>query len=337
MEHHTPGDNPEQPPQQEYVASLMQRWKRWRQSTRFHNLLLFLVFVGIASLFWVITAMNDKAQVGLDVQISIVNKPDSLEFITLAPEQIHVTVSDKGTQLLRSSLMRDPVVEFNFKEYASDGVFRITTSELYSALRQRFGSTAQINSCSIDSLHLIYTDLPGKRVPIDVVSELQAANGYVVNPNLKVENSFVTVYSTKANILDTIRRVRTTPIQRSNLSESTSIVVTFAPLKGVRVVPASVKVKIDVQPLVQRTVTVDVKAVNVPEGENILLFPSVVDVTGFVPMDAFNADGLDFVVEVDYHDIKPGTRRLPVKLTKAPSNMVNPKVKPEWIEYTLVR
>lgn len=337
MEHHILGDNPDQTPQQEHGSSIMQRWKRWRQSTRFHNLLLFLVFVGIASLFWVIIAMNDKAQVGLDVRISIVNKPDSLEFITLAPEQIHVTVSDKGTQLFRSSLMRDPVVEFNFKEYAADGVFRITTSELYSALRQRFGSTAQINSCSIDSLHLIYTDLPGKRIPIDIVSDLKAANGYVVKSQLKVDRSYVTVYSTSANILDTIRRVRTTPIQRSNLSESTSLVVTFAPMKGVRVVPSSVNVKIDVQPLVQRTVTVDVKAVNVPEGENILLFPSVVDVTGFVPMDAFSSEEHDFVVQVDYHDIKPGTRRLPVRLAKVASNMVNPKVKPEWIEYTLVR
>lgn len=336
MEYH-PGDNPDQGLQQESGPSMKQRWKRWRQSTRFHNLLLFLVFVGIASLFWVIIAMNDKAQVGLDVRVNIVNKPDSLEFITLAPEQIHVTVSDKGTQLFRSSLMRDPVVEFNFKEYASNGVFRLTTSELYSALRQRFGSTAQINSCSIDSLHLIYTDLPGKRVPIDIVSDLKAANGYVVNSQLKVDNRFVTVYSTKANILDTIRRVRTTSIHRSNLSESATLEVALAPMKGVRVVPASVRVRIDVQPLVQRTVTVDVKAVNVPEGENILLFPSVVDVTGFVPMDAFSSDGHDFIVEVDYHDIKQGTRRLPVKLAKVPSNMVNPKVKPEWIEYTLVR
>lgn len=317
--------------------SMQQRWKRWRHSARFHNLLLFLVFVGIASLFWVIIAMNDKAQVGLDVRISIVNKPDSLEFINLAPEQIHVTVSDKGTQLFRSSLMRDPVVEFNFKEYASDGVFRLTTSELYSALRERFGATSQINSCSIDSLHLVYTDLPGKRVPIDVIADLKAANGYVVNPKLTMEKSFVTVYSTKENILDTIRKVRTVPVQRSNLSETTTLTVSLASLKGVRVVPASIKIRIDVQPLVQHTVTVDVKAVNVPEGENILLFPSVVDVTGFVPMDAFNSDGHDFVLEVDYHDIKPGTRRLPVKLAKVPPNMVNPKIKPEWIEYTLVR
>lgn len=281
--------------------------------------------------------MNDKAQMGLNVHIEIVNKPDSVEFITLPPDQIYVTVSDKGTQLFRSAFMRDPVVEFNFKEYAADGVFKLTTSELYSALRQRFGSSSQITSCSLDSLHLTYTDLPGKRVPIEIISELSAANGYVVKPKVSLEKGYVTVYSTKASILDTIRKVKTVPIQRSNLSESTSFDVAFAPLKGVRVVPATIKVKIEVQPLVQRTVKVEVKAVNVPEGENILLFPSVVDVTGFVPMDAFNSDGRDFVVEVDYNDIKPGTRRLPVKLAAVPSNMVNPKVKPEWIEYTLVR
>ena len=96
------------------LANAKEKWIRLKKSAGFHNILLFVLFVVIASLFWIIMAMNDSAQVTLDVNMRIIGKPDSLTFINEPPQTIHVTVSDKGTSLLRSAFASNQVIQFNF-------------------------------------------------------------------------------------------------------------------------------------------------------------------------------------------------------------------------------
>ena len=96
---------------------------------------------------------------------------------------------------------------------------------------------------------------------------------------------------------------------------------------------------VDVEPLVNKEVKVEVKAINVPEGENISLFPSMVTISAFVPMSRFNEPMTDMEVVVDYTDIQntPSERRLPVKILHAPRYAVDPKASPKSVEYILVR
>lgn len=310
-----------------------------RKSSGFHNVLLFLLFVVIATLFWVVMAMNDAAQVTLDVNVRIVGKPDSLTFINEPPRTIHLTVRDQGTSLLRSAFARNPVVQFNFKEYASDGVFRLTAADIYSALRARFSPEAQLTTLSVDSIRLVYTALKPKTVPIEIESSLSAAPGYVVDRHLTPSKKFVRVYAVSNSILDTIIRVRTTIITGANLSHTTSYTVGFQPIKGARIDPGRITVTVDVEPLVNKEVKVEVKAINVPEGENISLFPSMVTISAFVPMSRFNEPMTDMEVVVDYTDIQntPSERRLPVKILHSPRYAVDPKASPKSVEYILVR
>lgn len=310
-----------------------------RKSSGFHNLLLFLLFVIIASLFWVIMTMNDSAQVNLEVNLRISGKPDSLTFINEPPAKIHVTIRDKGTSLLRSAFARNPVVSFNFKEFASDGVFRLKASDIYSALRARFSQTVQLSSLSVDSIRLIYTDLPPKTVPVEIESDLTASLGYVVDRHLIPSRKFVKVYSVNPTLLDTLQRVRTQVIRRSNLSQSVIFKIGFQPLPGARIDPERITVTVPVEPLVSKQVKLEVNAVNVPPGENISLFPAMVNVDVFVPMSRFSEPLEDLTAIVDYDDIaKGGTgKKLEVRISKAPKYVVDPKVSPRTVEYILVK
>ena len=321
------------------LANAKEKWIRLKKSAGFHNILLFVLFVVIASLFWIIMAMNDSAQVTLDVNMRIIGKPDSLTFINAPPQPIPVTVSDKGTSLLRAALARHPVIQFNFKEYAENGVFRLKASDIYAQIRARFGTQAQISNISVDSVSLAYTALPPKTVPIEIVSHLSATPGYVVDKHLTPSKKFVLVYSTNNTLLDTLMRVRTKPITGANLAHTTNYKIGFEPIKGARIVPSSITVSVNVEPLVTKEVKVEVKAINVPEGENISLFPSMVSVSAFVPMSRFNEPLTDLEVAVNYSDIDQanGYKRLPVKILDAPRYAIDPKPNPASVEYILVK
>lgn len=314
-----------------------EKWRSVKHSSHFHNFLLFLLFVCIAAIFWFIIAMNDSVQSTLEMNVEITNKPDSITFINLPPKQIHMTVTDKGTTLLRMSLMKNRAVQFNFREYASDGIFRLAKADIYAALRGKFGQDAQIDAISIDSLRLAYTDKPGKKVPVKVLADFAAASGYVVDAGIIPSKKFVTVYSAAQSVLDTINVVKTVPITRTGLAQNRRFKVNLESLKAARVVPSFIDITVFVEPLVNRSLTLDIKAVNVPEGISLLSFPSTATLEVLVPMNKFSVPIENVSLYVDYNDLATHKTKLDVHISDLPSFCTNPEVKPMSVEYTVIQ
>lgn len=318
------------------LRTMRDNWSTLRRSSGFRSVALYFVFVIIAALFWVMMALNDNIQQNVDVNLRIYNVPDSATFINIPPAQLHVTVRDKGTSLLRTSLLRNPVMSINFKEYASGGVLRIPPSELFVLLRGSFGPSTQISSVSVDSLHLSYTTNPGRQVPVVVRADLDAADGYVISGNLRISNSRVTIFSNSQEA-DTISKVYTARFVRRNLSSTDKVNVQLTPIPGVRMIPPKVTVTVPVETLVKKKAMVPVNVINVPANESLLIFPANVEVTFFVPMSSFNDDDNDIAVLADYNDIRGHRSRMPIKVGHHGAGCVNVTLLTDSVEYTIVR
>lgn len=308
-----------------------------RASKSFHNALVYLAFVAVSAFFWVIMAMNDSVTRTFDVRLRIVNVPDSVTFINVPPQDIHVTLRDKGTNLLRLGIVKDPHIDINFRDFASDNVFRFSKADVNTALKTAFGNSAQIGAVSVDSLYLHYTTDRGHRVPIVVRADVSASAGNIIAGLPEPQERVVTIYAL-SGVADTITHVFTEPIIKRNLSETSEYTVALVPIKGTRFEPAKVKVRIPVEPLVKKEMMVTLSAENVPAGMNLLLFPNRVQVSFYVPMNLFNQEEVPFDVMVDYNDTRlPGTRRLPVRVGAHEDYVVSPKVMTDSVEYTLVK
>ena len=76
----------------------------------------------------------------------------------------------------------------------------------------------------------------------------------------------------------------------------------------------------------------------VPQGESLLLFPNRVPVSYYVPMSKFNDTEAPISAAVDYADTKlTRSNQIPVRLGNVPDYVVNPKIKADSVEYTLVK
>lgn len=316
---------------------IREKWQNLRNSRGFHNVALYLVFVVIASLFWLVMWLNDSIQETFDVRLRIYNVPDSVTFIDNPPAGLHVTVRDKGTSLLRSGLLHEPELQINFLEYAEGGVFRYSASDLYSSLRSTFGGSAQITSLSLDSLRLTYTTNPGREVPIVLKTDVTTAPGYVIAGRLRCSTNKVMVFSNDPSI-DTLTSVHTLCLLKRNLSASEKMSVKVVAIPGAKIVPSAVQVYIPVEALVKKKSTVPVKVVNAPPNESLLIFPANVDVTYFVPLSKFNNDDADITVTADFNDMQAHRgRRMPVRVGSHGSGIVNVTLLTDSVEYTIVR
>ncbi|MDE5652210.1 MAG: hypothetical protein K2I48_01925 [Muribaculaceae bacterium] len=317
-------------------ANIKMLWHDVKATSGFRKFLTYLVFVAIAALFWFILTLNDSMQDDIDVHLNVFNVPDTVTFITDPPKDIHVMVRDKGTNLWRTGIIGRATIDLNFREYGQDGVFYVSMGEMTAALKKTFGQTASIISTSADSLRLIYTTLPGRRIPVEVSADLSAAVGKIISGRAVATPSAVTVYSTRET-LDTITRVITERLTVKDLEESKSFTVRIKKIPGVRIEPEEVKVSVTVEPLVRKQVSVNIMIDNVPPGEDLLLFPSKTEVEYYLPMSKFNQDDDLIEVHVDYRDLESGSNRLPLHLGRHNPSLENIRILDQSVEYTLVR
>ena len=313
------------------------RWKRLKATSGFHSAAIFLACVLTAALFWYILALNDNMQDGFFVKININDVPKNVTFISDVPDRVYVTIRDKGTSLMRHGRLKDPSIDIDFRRYAANGVLRYRRADMMAALRNTFGTNATVSSISIDSIRLDYTTNPGKRIPVVIDGDVGAASGFVIAGRLISDPVSVVAYSTSEN-LDTLHKAHTVHFERLGLSESTKMEVRIRPMAGIRTIPDEVQVRIPVETLVHKVVSVSVEPVNVPAGKGLLLVPSKVNVGFYVPMNRFNEDETDIEVYVDYEDIERlRTKRIPVRIAKHPESLVNVSVVNDSVEYTIVK
>lgn len=321
-----------------WLRILAQWWNSIRKSSNFRSALTFLIFVGIAALFWIILTLNDSVESSVMVNVRITNKPDTVTFISDVPKHIHVEVRDKGSNLMRTSWIKHPTVNLNFRVLAEGNQMICSRSDMMVALKEAFGGNATILSSSVDSLRLVFTRNPGKPVPVMVSVLARAKAGFVVTGSPKSTPPRVLAYGPR-EILDTLTRVFTKSYVETELDQSRTFSSELRKIKGVRLIPSSVDVSIGVEPLVVKEEVIPVVARNVPSGESLLLFPSRARISYYVPMSKFSEEEKPVRVIADYEDIASHRgERLPLRIEIVEGEQaVNPKLHTDSVEYTLVR
>ncbi|WP_302597569.1 hypothetical protein [Muribaculum intestinale] len=305
-------------------------------SSRGREVGLFLLFLAISYIFWLLLTLNNESQDDIDVPIAIVNVPDSVTFITDVQPVIKASVRDKGSILMRYRFNNSKVMKIDWAEYVGrtdDNRFLMGRQDLGARLRDYFGSSSQIVTVAPDSLKLIYTTSPGRKVAVHVNADVRPALGNIVNGPLTINTDSVTLYSV-TDMPHSLTSVETMPIIRSKLTDTTSVLVKIKPIDGVRIIPDNVTVTIPVEPLIARSQMASVVVKNMPHGYGLLTFPSQIEVSYLIPMSAYNTEPYDIKAYVDFADaLSAPTSKIPVTMSLMPELYRDVTISPDSVEY----
>ena len=306
--------------------------KRMRKSRKTKNFLVFLVFILIAAVFWFVMAINDEVSEKVAIKLEIVNKPDSVTFINVPPSQIQVVVKDKGSHLLRHALNKELKLYLDFPEFINDNKFVVTRGDLLPLLRNIFGSSSSIPSISVELIECAFTTSPGKKVPVELIYNVNAVPGMIVAPNPKLSTSYVNVYS--LNDIDTLKSVKTEKIQLENLDKTTTVTTKIKPIPGTRIIPVKLKVTFVVEQLVKKQSTIAVTPDNLPIGKDIIFFPPRVKVVYYVPMSMFAKEETGIQVKASFDEaLETTSAKVGVWVDKVPSYVKNVELLTDCVEY----
>ena len=303
------------------------------RSSRGKDVLTYLMFVAVAFVFWVLMSLDTEVQRDFEVPMEVTEVPDSVTLIGQLPPTLAVSVKGKDSQLLRFMWGKLSPVKFKWADNASDGNMKLPGARLDSRLREYFGTGVEIVSCRPDSLRIPYTTQPGVKVKLLVQADIHPNLQYIVSGAPYANVDSVTLYSVNG-IPHSLKVVSTEPIVKSDLKDTTRYEVKVKPIAGVRIIPDKVTVTVPVEPLIARKRMAVIEAQGVPEGKNLVTFPSKVEVSYLVPMSAYN-DEYPLKAFVEYNDVKKPGNKIPVTLSMLPSIYHSVSFSPESVEYII--
>lgn len=301
-------------------------------SSKGKEILIFAFFLFVAYIFWLSLTLNNEVQEDLEVKIELVDVPDSVTLITDIPQSVNVSVRDKGTSLIKYVWGGSPQMKIRFQDYCRENRFVMGEADIDSRLRAFFGNSSQILSSKPDSINAYFTTKPGRRVAVDVMSDIYPALQYVVTGSVRADVDSVSIYSISDLPLE-LNSVKTVPITRRELKDTTYIEARIVPVAGCRIIPDRVTVCVPVEPLIAKKRNIPVSAINVPQGNELITFPSSVEISYLIPISRYNRDDYEIEAVADYS--KVNGIRIPLSLSEVPEYYKNPSLSTDSVEYLI--
>ena len=298
---------------------------------------MFLLFVVISCILWAVLSLNDEKQYDLRLPMRITNVPDSVTLISPGPEALSVSLRAKGTQLMKMTVGRMPTVNVDFRAFRSDGTVHLSATDLKGLVRTATGGS-QVSMVYPDSLSLPYTTHKGIRVPVRLEYKVTAGPQSALTGRPRLSADSVLLY-TAGSAPDRADAVSTEPIHLLGIDKNTTLRVKLMAPRGTRLIPDSIDVTFEVEPLIFKSRKVVIEPINVPEGTKLITFPAQIDVFFMVPVSGYRQSDNHFRVVADYRTIRQGTgsRNVKLSLINVPSNFQNAHLSADSAEYIIER
>ncbi|MDE6526469.1 MAG: hypothetical protein K2L75_04365 [Muribaculaceae bacterium] len=307
------------------------------RSQRGRDTMMFLLFIVISCLLWAVMSLNDEKQYDLRLPMRITNVPDSVTLISPGPEALSVSIRAKGTQLMKMTVGRMPTVNVDFRAFRSDGNVHLSSTDLKGLVRNATGGS-QVSVVYPDSLILPYTTNKGIRVPVRLDYKVTAGSQSALTGRPRMSPDSVLLFVT-ASQPDRATAVSTEPIRMLGIDKNTTQRVKLIAPEGSRLIPDSIDVSFEVEPLIFKSRKVVIEPVNVPEGTKLITFPAQIDVFFMVPASGSRQGENHFRVVADYRTIKhnSGSKNVKLSLINVPSSFQNVHLSADSAEYIIER
>lgn len=300
--------------------------------------LTFFFFLVLSTIFWLMTALNETYEREIGVPAYLVNIPKNVVVTSDMEDTVRVTVRDKGFALLAYTYgegIRPINVNFQSAITRQSGYGVVSSQELMKMINQRFSGSSKIVQVKPDRLDFHYNYGLSRQVSVKMSGHVVPGKSfYLARTRFWPEK--VTVYGSK-QALDSLRFVKTVPINITNFNDTVLRTVALETIKGVKIVPNTVRIGLYPDILTEENIEVPITAVNMPDGKVLRTFPQRVTVNFIVGASMFRSISPEqFAVVVDYNEIiDHPSDKCSIHLRETPQGVRNARLKMTHVDYLI--
>lgn len=300
--------------------------------------LIFLFFLLLSGAFWLMMALNETYEEELKVPVRLVGMPRNVVMTDEPADTVKVTVRDKGFTLVTYKYGHwfRPLT-FKFATYANEdqGHGAIPAADIIKQVQSQLYGSSKLLSVKPEKLDFYFTYGASKKVPIRFRGKISTSKSYYL-AHTEFSPMMVTAYANK-KVLDELKYVEIEPFNYRNLQDTIHQNVRLQKIRGVKLVPSTVRLSVYPDVLTEESIEVPVSAVNMPAGMVLRTFPSRVTVRFTIGASQFRMIRPEqFNVVVDYQTLAENpSDKCTLQLRSVPSSVSKAKLELDKVDYLL--
>ena len=299
---------------------------------------IFLLFFALASVFWLMTTLNESYEQEVKMLVRYVNVPKNAVMTSGETDTLRLTLRDKGYSML--SYIYDAgskSIDIDFMQYSKAmGSGSVSNADLVKIIESRLPASTHLVSVKPDHLSFYYNFGEKKRVPVEWRGQVEPEPLYFLSGYRCTPDS-VTVYASKSK-LDSISVVYTEDLNYTDFHDTLHVSTSLLRMAGVKLVPDRVDIDFFTDILTEERIDgIPVTGVNMPEGKMLRTFPAKVSVTFVAGMNTYRSlTASDFRVTADYNEFPTdSSTKCSVRLQKMPSGISRVNIVPSAVDYLI--
>ncbi len=300
------------------------------------DILIFLLFVGLVFAFWWGRSMTSSRDGNIRVEINYSGVDDRVVFATPLPTQLTVSVRDNGKQLRQLS-RQTLSLNLNLSSFIAErgGVLQLTADMLRPRLQDILPGSTIVLQIIPEQFQTSYHIESTKMVPIMLQAQVRYAAQYQAKNLPLLSTDSVRIYGTE-KILSDIDCIYTDSILINDLRDSITQTVALQLPSSIRCSTTQIQVTFQAEQFTDKSFTLPIRTLLVPEGEHMRLFPQQTTIVVRVGMSHYAQVTVEDLAAVCYYPSKH-CDALPIEIQTNNPYISNIRCYPSAVEYIIER
>jgi len=308
------------------------------------RLLIYSFFLVLSVIFWFINALSKNYITTINYPVRYVDLPQSKILVGDAPDHLSLRITAHGYSILKHKLsskylpVNISLNSFSVKRsYEDDSSFYIPTRFAREELSAQLKYDIQVLEIQPDTLFFRFASIITKTLPVLVNINVEPQKQMIIT-GIPAAIPDQVVVTGPDYILDTLSAIYTESENIGVISRSTERYLELNKPEGVSLKNNKVKVTIGIEKFTEKTISVPIEIMNIPDSVKLITFPSNIEITCQVGLSNFpKIQPQMFKVLVDYKETTSGTGSLTVNLLKHPEFVRSVRYSPKKVEYLITK
>jgi hypothetical protein len=296
--------------------------------------LIFLFFLALSGAFWLLMTLNETMEREFKIPVRLSGVPRNAVITGELPDTVRVTVRGKGFTLVTYDFR--PLV-FRFSNYADEdeGKGMIPLADVQKQVLSQMYGSSKLLQVKPGKFDFYFTYGTSKKVPVVFRGKITTNKSYYL-AHTEFYPSMVTVYANKQQ-LDKLQTVEIEPFNYRNLQDTIRQAVRIKKIRGVKIVPPTVRLSVYPDVLTEEAIEVPITAINMPPGMVLRTFPSKVTVRFTIGASLFRTIKPNlFKVVVDYEELAANpSDKCTLQLRSVPRSVSKASLEIDRVDYLL--
>jgi YbbR domain-containing protein len=306
------------------------------------NLLVFVVCLAISTLFWLLLAFNGFYSTSITVPVEYINMPEQRMMIEKLPQEVEITISGSGYQLISYWLRPDNgSVLLDGRNIGTKPALKannafLTTFNGIDFFNRQHGDVKALN-IQPDTIFFSFFNRGFRKVPIVLDAVLSFKKQYFLTDSIRLFPDSVMI-SGPSERMDSVFQIFTERLKLSDISTSGNFTLNILkPDSLLSYEPSLVDIKMEVDQYTEAVFAIPVRVEHLISTDSLDVFPEQVELTCLIALKDFNkVSASSFIIAADAFDLRDSkSNSMKLYVREAPSFVKNIRLKPETVDFII--